>query len=140
MHSCTIPAWCTTETRSNQLVNPSKRSHPDTSDLGNYMVARPDEWGNHAEVILLQRFNNLLQSFGEEPSIILIFSWLMPCVECTKAIIAFKTWNIRHQIIVVFRSNYLLYSEKVNEDNRERLVKADIEVYHITYSYDLPRN
>ena len=142
MNSCTIPAWYTTGTTSNQLVNPSKRSHPDTSDLGNYMVACPVEGGKHAEVILLERFNALWRSFGEEPSCILIFSWLMPCVKCTEAIVAFKRWNVNRRVIVVFRSNYYYPPniQDLNEENREELVNANIEVYHVTYADNLPRN
>ena len=130
----------TAETTSDHLVNPKECFHPDNSNLGNYMVAHPVERDKHAEVILLDRFDDLLQSFGEEPFLILIFSWLMPCVECTKAIIVFKRWHVNRRVIVVFRSNYPLYSEKVNEDNRKMLIKGDIEVYHVTYKYNLPRN
>ena len=138
--SCIHAQSHTTETTSNQLVNPSERFHPDTSNLVNYMVAHPFERGKHAEVILLERFNDLLRNFGEEPSLILIFSWLMPCVECTKAIVTFKRRNVNHRVIVVFRSNYPLYSEEVNEENRKKLIKGDIEVYHVTYKSNLPRN
>ena len=74
------------DTSNGQLVNSIKSFHPDSSNLVNYIVARPDHM-DHAEVVLLDRFNELQQKFGRRPSLILIFSWLMPCSECTEAII-----------------------------------------------------
>lgn len=72
-----------------QLVNSNECSHPDSSNLVNYIVARPDHdrHTRHAEEVLLDRFNELWRNFGRRPSLILIFSWLMPCNECTEDII-----------------------------------------------------
>ena len=69
------------------LVNSDEPSHPDNSNFVNYMVARPDHMGNHAEEVLLDRFNKLWFKFRQQPSVILIFSWLMPCEGCTESII-----------------------------------------------------
>lgn len=73
-----------------QLVNSGQSSYPDNSNLVNYIVACPDNMGNHAELILLDRFNELWQNFvrsARQPSLILFFSWLMPCEGCTDAFI-----------------------------------------------------
>ena len=76
-----------TDANNDRLVNSDKPSHPDSSNLVNYIVARPDHKGSHAEEVLLDRFNELWLKFRRRPSLILIFSWLMPCGGCTEAII-----------------------------------------------------
>jgi hypothetical protein len=46
----------------------------------------------------------------------------------------------QYQVVVVFRSNYPLYTAQDNEENRERLTAANFQVYHVSYTENLPRN
>ena len=138
----------TTETNDPEEVNSSKCSHPEPPNLVNYVVACPDHFRHkHAEIILLERFDDLWQSFVQlhTPSLILIFSWIMPCTDCTEAIIAFSRRVAEYQVIVVFKCNCTYNSQwnsrEINENNRKKLSQQNnIEIYHVPYADNLPRN
>ena len=61
-------------------------------NLKNYLVARPDGGGrHHCEKILLNQEYQLWDAYTEDhptgPKCIILYSWLLPCSECTSKII-----------------------------------------------------
>lgn len=115
----------------------------DDDDLVNYIVARPDHQRysppRHAEETLLDRFDALKDRFpGLSISTVLVYSWLMPCSGCTKLLVK-KFENCSYKVIVVYNNDWTkAISDEENEENRNLLRGAGIDVYQIRYQYILP--
>ena len=106
-------------------------------------MARPDGSGKDAERTLLDRFHDLQTTYlgqksGRTLSLILIYSWLMPCNMCTDDIIEFKS-TVWYKVIVIYRSDYPGCSEEENKENRRKLCNANVDVFHVSYNIDLTR-
>jgi deoxycytidylate deaminase len=124
------------------LVDNSFVSFPTDDDLVNYIVARPDQRYSpplHTEEILLSRFDALKNRFPGSPiSTVLIYSWLMPCSGCTKLLIQ-KFKNCPCKVIVAYNSDWTkAISDEDNQENRNLLRGAGIDVYQIRYKSILP--
>ena len=110
-------------------------------NLKNYLVARPDK-GHHCEKILLDQEYQLWNGYKEDhrtgPKCIILYSWLLPCSDCTSEILTYHT-DIRPtvKLIVVFTSGCYL-DESENVKNITRMQGAGIVVYKVSYSRRLP--
>ena len=120
-------------------------SFPSNDDhLVNYIVARPDQSYSpplhvHAEKILLNRFDVLKEKFpGSSISMVLLYSWLMPCSGCTQQLIQ-KFKNCPYKVVVVYNNDWTkVIPEGENEKNRNMLCRAGIDVYQVRYQSTLP--
>ena len=119
--------------------NPLVDSHHTLSpqhQYGNYIVARPDKV--HAEEIILSEFDSLLNAYSRNPTYIMLYSWMMPCSDCTSAIIALCNSHLNSQIIVVYTIDWKEISDEENETNRARLCAVGIIVQKVRYHPRLP--
>ena len=125
-----------------RLVDNSFVSFPTDDDLVNYIVARPDQRCSpprHAEETLLDRFDALKDRYPGSPiSTVLLYSWLMPCSGCTELLIQ-KFKNCPYKVIVVYNNDWTkAIPDEKNEENRNMLRGAGIDVYQVRYQYTLP--
>ena len=113
-------------------------------NLKNYLVARPDGDGrHHCEKILLDHEDQLWDAYTEDhptgPKCIILYSWLLPCSECTSEILTYHTrTRPAVKLIVVFTSGWRRQSNSVNLNNIARMQDADIDVHQVSYSRTLP--
>lgn len=115
---------------------------PGSELFSNYVVARPHE-GKHAEEILLENFAVLWMKFNEyyakkvekncgEPRYIILYSWLMPCSTCVKAIIDSLSHYNSARVIIAYTLDWVL--EQNNERNRAVLKSKGITVQKVPYN------
>ena len=134
---CDPRAWCNTP-----LVNNTYPYFP-RSNLGNYLVARPDE-GRHCEKIFFRQIH-LLQNayrgvYPRGPNCIILYSWLLPCSDCTSEILRYYL-NIlppRPKMVVAYTICWCEVIEAVNQRNIEQMEQAGIIVRNIKYPHRLP--
>ena len=128
-------------------IDSGKPFIPQKHEFNNYIVARPDQniFSNHAEKIILDEFEDLLEAFRrknkEHPSSIILYSWIMPCTTCTINIIHTLA-NRGFKVIVAYTIHYRydIESKEQQEANRERLKQAGVMVQHIYYNKRLESN
>ena len=136
---------CIFKSKGNQtLCNYDETFWPKTENFSNYMVARYDET-LHAEAILLDKFDDLWEKYlhlnqGEKPSFVVLYSWIMPCRECTDKLLGvLKDKYIPTQFVVSYTlSCWTKESPDIAERSRESLRSAGISVYNIEYDKYLP--
>ena len=129
----------------NPLVNSQYIFYPPPHQYVNYIVARPERqfWCRsvHAEEIILSEICSLLWAYrraeGRNPTYILFYSWMMPCSNCTSAIITLS-YNLNSKIVVVYTIDWKGISEEENDENRDWLYAAGIIVERVGYSPPLP--
>ena len=110
-------------------------------NLKNYLVARPDK-GHHCEKIFLNQEDQLWDAYTEDhptgPKCIILYSWLLPCSECTSEILTYHTYiHPAVKLIVVFTSGCYL-DESENLKNIARMQESGIDVHKVSYSRCLP--
>ena len=111
-------------------------------NLKNYLVARPDK-GQHCEEILLNQEYQLWNAYEDHhrtgPKCIILYSWLLPCSDCTTEILTYHT-DVRPavKLIVVFTSEWPYLSKIENQNNITRIQEADIDVHKVSYRRRLP--
>ena len=134
---CDPRAWCNTP-----LVNNNYPYFP-RSNLGNYLVARPDE-GRHCEKIIFRQIHLLLNAYRRVhpggPNCIILYSWLLPCSGCTSEILRYYS-NIsapRPKMVVAYTVRWCEVIEAENQRNIERMQQAGIIVKKIKYPHRLP--
>ena len=124
------------------LVYPNESHFPGyvCRHLGNYIVARPDrnkKKTRHAEQFLLDKQGILISNYTQhhgKPQLIVLYSWLMPCFNCTTRIVkAFK--NCRTKVIVVYTSHS---QAKTMKWDKRRLEQANITLIRVKYNDPLP--
>lgn len=110
---------------------------PPDNKLGNYITARPGKHHHHhcehAEALLLDRFDYLRDKSGEACESIVLYTWFLPCEHCTEKIIdTLGLYTSNYQVTVVYTvvMNGLKETEKENIDKLER---ADITVMQEDY-------
>ncbi|XP_052806536.1 uncharacterized protein LOC128235775 [Mya arenaria] len=129
-------------------TQPFSPSNP--SDFGNYVASRPDyipqlQDAIHAEDISLghmQRlWNNYINRFQQRPTLVLLYSWIMPCEQCVQLILNYFNSepyaSVPHRVVAHTTEGYFLpyMSEEGNANSRERLRNAGIRVLtHRCYS------
>ena len=130
---------------SRAIVNPRQSHYPGyvCRHLGNYIVARPDRFRNkkkirHAERFLLDKQGILISNYTRhhgKPQLIVLYSWLMPCSDCTTRIIrAFKN---RTNVILAYTSNYHTKTCTMKRD-KKKLEEANITLIRVKYNDPLP--
>ena len=134
---CDPCAWCNTP-----LVNNNYPYFP-RGDLGNYLVARPDE-GRHCEKIIFHQIHLLQDAYRRVhprgPRCIILYSWLLPCSGCTREILRYYS-NIsapRPKMVVAYTVLWCEVADTENQRNIEQMQQARIIVKKITYPHRLP--
>ena len=133
----------------NPLVDSHHALYPLQDRYENYIAARPDrvlsKFGYrsvHAEEMILTEFDSLFSAYrrveGCDPTYIVLYSWMMPCSDCTSAIIVQSNKHLNSQIVVVYTIDWTEISEQENDDNRVRLRAAGIKVQRVKYDRKLP--
>ncbi|XP_052800769.1 uncharacterized protein LOC128231708 [Mya arenaria] len=128
--------------------HPFSPSNP--SDFGNYVVSRPgyipqlQDVINAEEISLghIQRlWNNYINRFNQTPTLMLHYSWIMPCEQCVDLILNYFNSEpyvrVPHRVVAhTTEGHFLSYiSEERNANTRERLRNAGIRVLtHQCYS------
>jgi len=133
----------------NPLVDSHHALYPLQDQYENYIAARPDRVPSkfgyrsvHAEEMILTEFDSLFSTYrrveGCDPTYIVLYSWMMPCSDCTSAIIVWSNKHLNSQIVVVYTIDWTEISEQENDDNRVRLHAAGIKVQRVKYNRRLP--
>ena len=74
------------------VIDPNyPRSPPDPATYSNYLAARPDR-GEHSETQILDRLGDLYNAYrannnNQRPQALLLYSWIVPCIDCTDDIV-----------------------------------------------------
>ena len=106
-------------------------------NLGNYIVARPDE-GDHCEKIIFHQ-RHLLQDIyrNVNPKCIILYSWILPCTGCTNEILRYyrKISTPRPKMIVIFTVHWDELPDEENKRNIDQMRQAEIIVERVPY-YD----
>lgn len=130
--------------RDHQLCNYEATFWPEIDKFYNYMVSRHSDT-NHAEEIILDQFLEMWDRFlqlkrGKKPSFVILYSWLMLCSRCTKKLIHLMEDRFKPtQFVVVYTvPAWAGEEEDVAEESREKLLSAQIRVYHVHYDEYLP--
>ena len=127
----------------------SKPFVPTKSELNNYMAARPEQdllkrvaeyckmkTSQHAEKIVLSEFEDLLLAYSRENKEalggIVLYTWSMPCTECTTQIIDTLAGR-KLKVTLAYTLRCQRESEKVQESNRERLRGAGVTIEYVPY-------
>ena len=109
-------------------VNSKKPCMPDND---NYLVARPHN-GKHAEIIMLEKVDALWSAYvgkhGEQPVGVFLYSWLMPCTNCTNMILD-KLAERRAEVTVAYTGKNFEETKDTQENNRNLLKQRHITVY-----------
>ena len=133
------------------LVDPNQSHFPcyvcQHQILGNYIAARPVRNENktscrHAEQVLLDAqgilISNYTQKHGQQPQLIVLYSWLMPCSNCTIRIAkTFKNCGPGIKVMVVYTA--LIHSQaKTVKRDKKILKQANITIIRVKYNHQLP--
>ena len=124
---------------SDPLVN-NMYSYFPRNNLGNYIVARPDE-GRHCEKIIFYQ-KHLLQDVcrNVNPRCIILYSWILPCTGCTNEILCYYS-NIsppRPKMIVIYTVQWDELTDEENQRNIYQMRQAEIIVERVKYFPGLP--
>ena len=108
------------------------------SNLCNFIVARPDG-PHHTEALLLERFDDLMESYGSFlVRSIVLYTWLLPCVNCMNRIIDRLRYLRDHlKVIVIYTSNGFGVTQEKADRIIQDLREAGIIVVHEIYDYSL---
>ena len=110
-----------TGSENNGLTNNRKPSFPRDAKLYNYVTARPND--NHAEMIIMKKFDKLVKAYGKSHSedpikYIILYTWLFPCEDCVSAIVSEMRRAYPKDSSKVFI--FVLYSDPYREDENEK--------------------
>ena len=105
-----------------------------SENFTNYVTARPEREG-HAEVIVLNRLNNLVQVYGMQHRgtcrAIMLYTWLPPCPNCVTEIHrVLRPYTTTHRVVVIYTVR--------GEGDFRILRNCGIEVYRVAYEEYLP--
>lgn len=126
------------------LVDNRYCCNPNRFHYRNYVSARPykicRDFVQHAEDTLLQELPNLWDAFvnhySSNPCCIILYSWMMPCPDCTE-LICQMFQNTSTPVIVAYTIDWKRFSLAENEESRRKLRAAGIEVEKVKYAYRL---
>ncbi len=125
-------------------VNSNNIFSPSRNNFHNYIVARPKREGQrprHAEEILLDEFNDLWHSYctknpGQCPNGIVLYSWIMPCTECTEKLInTLSTLSL--PVYIVYTISYRKETERQQKDSRKRIALSGMIIEQVEYPHRL---
>ena len=120
-----IPAYDTTDNTS--------PTHPFNSTLRDYIVARPIKRKQHAEELLLERFDELLARNASSCRSIVLYTWFVPCEDCTRKIIH-VLGQLTYRVTVVYSSKMRNMIEEEERRNMSNLEAAGITVIKRRYT------
>ena len=119
-------------------VNPEKPFVPQKEDFNNYIMARPNKSHGrteHAERIIMNNFKSLKKKFKnknhKDPVKIILYSWLMPCTDCTRAIISGLSGLAQKGVKVELYYTCDYDDRDTQTENRFRLEDSKISVDQI---------
>ncbi len=121
--------------------------YPHPQKQNNYLVARPDmQWygTTHAEVMLIDNFDSLWRAYlwshsGREPQHILLYSWIMPCKNCTKRICSLQPLSCKITVVYTIDCRKGEGRDQIQtEENTKILNRAGVKVYKVGYPDELP--
>ena len=102
------------------------------SDMGNYIVGQTDpDDGIHAEAQILPQLQTLLQRFrgkhgGQNPTAIVLYTRIIPCEDCTEAII-----STYRRLDLPDSASCTVYYYTYDNDRYRQWVKAKLEQNNI---------
>ena len=123
------------------ILYESETFSPKPKQFNNYIIARPDDIGDntkHAEEVILENFDELWDAYenknsNQTPASIILYSWIMPCEDCTEDIIK-KLSNRDIPVTIV----YTIPWRKENPGkSRKRFKEKGISVKHVRCPYRL---
>ena len=122
------------------LVNNAYHYWPSPTHYRNYVAARP-QGTLHSEITLLQELPHLWEAFVANyrviPSYVILYSWMMPCPDCTERIC--QTFqNTNTSVIVAYTIDWKEIPDDDNEKSRNRLQASGIKVEKVKYDPYLP--
>ncbi len=129
------------------MVNRKYPYYPHPQKQNNYLVARPDmqSYGTtHAEVILINNFDSLWNAYlwshsDREPQHVLLYSWIMPCKNCTKRICSLQPLSCKITVVYTIDCRKGEGRDQMQtEENTETLNRAGVQVSQVGYPYELP--
>ena len=97
-------------------------SFPRNAKLYNYVTARPNN-DDHAEMIIMKKFNLLVKAYGKSHSedpikYIILYTWLFPCEDCVSTIVSEMRRAYPKDSSKVFI--FVLFSDPYREDENEK--------------------
>ena len=117
-----------------RYANPCNPYPGQSENCTNYVTARPGSEG-HAEVIVLNRLNDLVQLYEMQHRgscrTIMLYTWLPPCLECVREIHrVLRQYTATHRVVVIYTVR--------GEGDFRILRDCGIEVYGVAYEEYLP--
>ena len=119
------------------MTDNTSPTHPPNSTLSDYIVARPTKH-KHAEELLLERFDELLNRNASSCQSIVLYTWFVPCEGCTRKIIR-VLGQLTYRVTVVYSSKMRNMIEEEERRNTRKLKAAGITVIRRRYEEHLPR-
>ena len=111
------------------MTDNTSPTHPPNSTLRDYIVGRPEKSKQHAEKLLLERFDELLARNEFSCQSIVLYTWFVPCDDCTGKIInKLGQFTETHHVTVVYLKKMRKTSEEQEKRNTNRLEAAGINV------------
>ncbi len=130
------------------LVNTNEPFSPPRKYLHNYIITRPNkelgQWRQkHAEKVIFDEFHNLWQSYcgkngNQPPKSIVLYSWIMPCKNCTEAIIR-NLSKLGVPVCIAYTIPYSRESNEQHNENKKRLSAHGIVIEKVEYPHRLEK-
>ncbi len=126
-------------------VNSNEPFLPPKDKFHNYIIARPMQKGDrrkHAEEIILDEFNDLWDSYlqinsNQRPKSIVLYSWIMPCSECTEKIINTLS-RLGVPVYIAYTISYKRKETKQQQkDSRKRITSSRMTIEKVEYPHRL---
>ena len=125
----------------------SKTLSPKLDEFNNYIIARPEDIGGdtiHAEEMIFEKFDKLLDAYktknrNQTPASIMLYSWIMPCENCTEAIIKeLLKQDIHVPVTIVYTIPWRKKGKQIQgKKSRKRFKEKGISVEHVRCPYRL---
>ena len=123
----------------------NETSSPKMDEFNNYIIARPEDIRGdtkHAEEMILENFDELWEAYknknsNQTPASIMLYSWIMPCEDCTEAIIK-ELSNLGIPVTIVYTIPWRKKGKQIQgKKSRKRLKDNGISVEHVRCPYRL---
>lgn len=129
-----------------EMTNREEVFMPEVHEFGNYIVARPNKLSDiniiHSEITLLKHLDDLWTGFkhihDEEPAVLLLFSWIIPCTDCTHHIICHANERKPVKTIVVYVWKPQSCSQDTVTKTHQRFEENQILILKVVCPYYVP--
>ena len=123
------------------ILYESETFSPESKMFNNFIIARPKDNIKHAEAVILDNFDQLwvaykTKNYNQTPASIILYSWIMPCNDCTEAIIK-KLSTLGIPVTIVYTIPWTKESDQIQEKSRNRLKENQITVDRVNCPYRL---